>query len=181
MGIFNTKEEFCNLCQKTGHNRDSHTNCGYCLDNHKTNEHLCEKCGLLGHNYSKHCEYCDKLHLKYDHKCTICGIDGHQQNEEDHIKCYVCDVNNYGDIKYTHHTIGHISSIGIMNISLKERESFKYCEYCCRINYTENNKCIICSEYIPEKVKCSRERCGYHKDNSIEKHCPYCGCKFTHF
>ena len=180
MGIIYSKENYCTLCKTTGHIRESHAQCLHCVEQHKTAEHECETCQELGHSHKQHCGICNELHPTYKHICTVCGGIGHQDEDENHpLKCHICDMKGDDKLKYTHHTDGHISHIGVVNMSPEEREMFKYCNHCERIGYIENNKCFFCSKNIPEKVRCYRKNCGYQKENGIEKYCPYCGCRLV--
>lgn len=118
---------------------------------------------------------CNEFHKSSEHICTICGIQGHEDIKDMHEKCYICK----DKIKYTHHTDGHISYIGIKNMSEDEKDKFKYCKTCNKTGYTKNNKCIFCENEVSEIIKCSRNNCGYIDKNSIKRYCPYCGKHIT--
>lgn len=168
----NTNRKYCITCGANNHINVDHTLCKYCLNNHLTHEHICNKCNKTGHTMKDHCVYCDELHKNYEHICTICGIKGHQICKEKHIICKICSINKDKQ-QYTHHTDGHIAYIGLKNIPDEEYKKFKYCDNCKKICYTRNNKCIECSKNVPEIVKCSKKDCIYIEKNSAKKYCPF--------
>ena len=172
----NTSVKFCQRCNIYGHMYEEHTNCIYCLDDHATAEHVCEKCEDLGHSIKQHCSHCEELHKTYEHKCTICDIEGHETLLEEHIyKCDVCERNNENKLKYTHDTNNHVNYLGLVNIREDDKKLFKYCDICEKVICTKNDQCINCLKKVSKMIKCSRDSCCYTADNNLVKYCPYCG------
>ena len=80
------KGQCCNICrglkfrdgEKVGC-KGIHS-CKFCIGDHTTVEHKCEKCGLLGCDKQAHtCDFCDGGHSTPEHRCEkkYCGGSGH--------------------------------------------------------------------------------------------------------
>lgn len=165
-----TSQHVCNLCNKVGdHTSSDHKNCKYCLNDHKTEEHVCITCGQLGHDKIDHqCIFCTGLHQSNDHICNLCNKKGHQLNNNKHPYCGYCK--NYSN----HETDGHLAILSRSQL-IAERDNWKYCCYCKKHIYTENNMCRICQQYVDPTITCPRTNCGYISNNSLTIYCPICG------
>lgn len=172
-----TEHHRCKLCKKVGdHAAYDHKDCKYCLEDHKTEEHLCSECGMPGHDKKDHkCIFCPGPHQNHEHKCFVCGETGHHMKEEDHPYCNYCADFGLDKAKFTHDTDGHLKTLDIGKMSVEERMNWRFCNTCCKVTLNNDMKCSICHQIVESVVKCPRPECNYTGDNILTLYCPLCG------
>lgn len=167
-----TEDHRCKICGIKGeHGAFQHNGCKYCLENHSTIMHKCDKCNEFGHTTSCHeCYYCDGPHKSYSHPCTVCLECGHEKTVDEHSCCQLCDVPKC----YTHDVVNHVKSV-YKGFSPEEYKKFKYCSDCDNVVETADGSCLVCGQLAPEYIKCPRNECGFTMDNQLLFFCMMCG------
>ena len=143
----------CKICKSLDHTAKDHTchkcniyephthECIYCIENHKTEMHVCTICEQKGHNYTDHQQKC---------LCETCNVVGHLEKDI-HFDCDKCGyiiVNDY-----------HVWCYNCNSCTFSSRPHIGTCEFCqgCMANsnycYECEARCIKCRKIAgdPEK------------------------------
>lgn len=115
--------------RRHGHTEFIHT-CAFCLDNHKSKDHLCNICEKTGHHEQYHkCRFCPKFHGSDNHICELCQGKGHSEKEH----CLNCGE-RHGNICNICNDLGHCP---------KEI----HCSICSGYHSDDDHECSICSSF----------------------------------